>query len=99
MIDELIKLLDAFTRLAGAIVLPIAVFAIFWLFRTEISALLGRTDSLSFKGGPVDVTISAQKAEAAGAIAAAVASKPVEGLGHARSLRRSTATDVLSTIA
>src|SRR5439155_636746 len=31
------------------------------------------------KGGPVDVTISARKAEAAGAIAAAVASKPVEG--------------------
>ena len=77
--DEFIKLLDAFTRLAGAIVLPIAVFAIFWIFRTEINALLGRTESLSFKGGPVDVTISARKAEAAGAIAAAVASKPVEG--------------------
>lgn len=79
MVDEFIKLLDAFTRLAGAIVLPIAVFAVFWLFRTEIRALLGRTESLSVKGGPVDVTISAQKAQAAGAIAAAVASRPAEG--------------------
>ena len=79
IVDEFIKLLDAFTRLAGAIVLPIVVFAVFWLFRTEIRALVGRTESLSVKGGPLDVTISAQKAQAAGAIAAAVALKPVEG--------------------
>ena len=77
--DEFIKLLDAFSRLAGAIILPIVVFGVFWIFRMEINALLKRTDSLSIKGGPVDLTFSAQKAEAAGAIAAAVASKPVEG--------------------
>jgi CheY-like chemotaxis protein len=78
-VDEFIKLLDAFSRLAGAIILPIVLFAVFWIFRMEINALLKRTDSLSIKSGPVDLTFSAQKAEAAGAIAAAVASKPVEG--------------------
>jgi CheY-like chemotaxis protein len=78
-VDEFIKLLDAFSRLAGAIILPIVVFAVFWIFRMEINALLKRTDSLSIKSGPVDLTFSAQKAEAAGAIAAAVASKTVEG--------------------
>jgi CheY-like chemotaxis protein len=77
VIDDLVKLLDSLSRLAGAIVLPIAVFAVFWIFRVEINALLRRTESLSIKGGPVDVTLSAAKAQAAGAIAAAVAAKPV----------------------
>jgi CheY-like chemotaxis protein len=78
-VDEFIKLVDAFTRLVAAGLLPLVIVGVFWIFRVEINALLKRTDSLSIKGGPVDLTFNAQKAEAAGAIAAAVASKPAEG--------------------
>jgi CheY-like chemotaxis protein len=78
--DELVKLLDALSGLIGAAILPVVVFSVFWLFRVELNELLKRTNSLSFKGpGGFEATIGAQKAEAAGAIAAAVAAKPVEG--------------------
>jgi CheY-like chemotaxis protein len=79
IVDEFIKLLDALTRLVGAIVLPVAVFAVFWIFRAEINALLKRTNTVSIKGAGFEASIGAQQAQAAGAIAAAVASKPVEG--------------------
>src|SRR5712691_7702974 len=43
IVDEFIKLLDALTRLVGAIVLPVAVFAVFWIFRMDVSRVSART--------------------------------------------------------
>lgn len=77
--DDLVKLLDAVSRFIAASVLPLVLFAVFWLMRKEINALIGRSNSVSFKGAGIDVSITAQQAQAAGALAAAVTSNAAAG--------------------
>jgi CheY-like chemotaxis protein len=76
--DDMVKLVDAVSTLLGAIILPLVVLAIFRIFRIEINAFLHRASRLAVKGGGLDVSIDAQQAQAAGAIAAAVAKPTTE---------------------
>jgi CheY-like chemotaxis protein len=76
--DDFVKLMNGISGFISALVVPLAVVLVFRMFRIEINALIHRANRVAIKGGPVDISIEAQQAEAADAIAAAVTKAPDE---------------------
>jgi CheY-like chemotaxis protein len=97
--DEFIKVLDAFSRLIAAAALPVALFAVIWLFRVQVRNLIDRTKSASVElPGGLKATISTEQAQAAGALAAAVTKAPTAGQdAHAMALDATAAASIVTS--
>lgn len=78
-IDDTTKLLDAVTKLLGAILWPVLIGAIAIRFRPALKLFFDNLGELSLKGGGFEAIAKRQKADAADALALAVAARPEPG--------------------
>jgi CheY-like chemotaxis protein len=95
-IDETIKLIDAIAKLLAALAWPaVVVFILVW-FGSSLREFIAGLGEFSFKAGGFEASAKRMQAEAAAALAAAVALKPEEaaGPGSAPQDVRNTATVV-----
>ncbi|HSL77657.1 MAG TPA: response regulator [Candidatus Limnocylindrales bacterium] len=74
-IDDVVSVLDAVSRLIGALALPLVVLVVFVWLGPSIKKLIDRTDELSFKGAGIEATFKQKQAEVTGALVAASVSK------------------------
>jgi CheY-like chemotaxis protein len=77
--DVLVKLIDAFTKLASTLVWPAIVTFIVIYFRGDFRDLLSSLSEFTFKAGGFEASVKRKQVEAAAALAAAVATRPEEG--------------------
>jgi CheY-like chemotaxis protein len=76
---DFVSVLDAISRLVGALALPLIVLVAFVWLGPSIKKLIDRTDELSVKGGGFEATFKRKQAEVTGALVAATVSKVSAG--------------------
>lgn len=79
-LDNLIKVLDAITRLFGAIVWPALLLFVLIRFGSALREFIANIGEFSFKGAGFEASSKHRQAEAAAALAAAALARPEEGI-------------------
>ena len=78
-IDDLVKVLDAVTKLAAALAWPVLVGFVLIRFGPALKDFFEGLGEFSFKGGGFEASAKRKQAEAVAALAAAAASRPEPG--------------------
>ena len=78
-LDNLIKVLDAITKLLGAIIWPAIVLFVLVRFGSALREFIANLGEFSFKGAGFEASGKRKQAEAAAALAAAAVARPEDG--------------------
>jgi CheY-like chemotaxis protein len=98
-VDEVVKLLDAATRLLGVLLWPILVAVVFFRFAPAFKLFFEQLGEFSLKGAGFEASAKRKQAEAAAALGAANASRPGQDLTpDAQALQARTAAEVVSEV-
>jgi CheY-like chemotaxis protein len=75
-VDDVVKLLDALSKLLGVLAWPVLIGVVLVRFRPAISDFLASLGEFSFKGAGFEASAKRKQAEAAAALVAADAARP-----------------------
>lgn len=78
-IDDIVKLIDATTKLVGALAWPVLIGFVFVRFGPGLKSFFDSLGEFSLKGGGFEASAKRRQAEAANALAAAEVARPAPG--------------------
>ena len=96
-VDDFVKLLDAITKLIGALAWPATLAFVLVRFGPAMNEFFSSLGEFTFKGGGFEASAKRKQAEAAAALAAAVAARPEPNASPESAAR--TARDAAKVVA
>ena len=98
-VDDVVKLLDAATRLLGVLLWPLLVTVVMFRFGPSFKLFFEQLGEFSLKGAGFEASAKRRQAEAAAALGAATASRPEQdSTPEAQALEARTAAEIVSEV-